>query len=278
MLFATALFSSFLTGFRAALVPIVLLVAICYHYLVKPFTPSRTALFAIAFLVSLIVYGIVREQVEARSSGTVTELRLDSSMWDTFVLRSPGTEMVAATIDGTNKGADYQYFLPAVFEAVTIPVPRQLWLGKPRPQSMVWGQTFMDYYLFVRDGAQSENTGGLSMTIVGYLYWQGGALAVVAGMYLCGALFRTIYSLLIIQFNRDGAILVFLVIASVAPRLAEAPQDVANAMMLSLVFLGAFFLLAGTAASERKNRRVLDVELKSAASAQGPVSSAGRGV
>jgi hypothetical protein len=275
-LFATALISSFLTGFRAALVPIVLLVTICYHYLVKPFSPSRAMVFAFTFVLGLVAYGIVREQVEASSSGSVAELRLDSSLWDTFVLRSPGTEMVAATIDGTRKGEDFQFFLPAVFEAVTIPVPRQLWLGKPRPQSLVWGQTFMDYYLFVRDGTQSENTGGLSMTIVGYLYWQGGILAVLAGMYFCGVFFRLIYSMLMVQFNRDGAIFVFLVIASVTPRLAEAPQDAMNAMMLSMVFLGAFFLFAGSADSERVNRRTLSEELKVAAKPGGAAMRANR--
>jgi hypothetical protein len=239
-LFFLSIVSAGLSGFRATMIPIIIAAIMCVHYYVKRFTiPAAVLLFAglVAFATG---YAVVRAQVEARSAALDIDAMGRVTVVDGLLTRSPGIELVATTVEGIRRNADYALFYPALFESATILIPRALWAGKPTPQSILYGEQFMSYFLFLRDGSEVANTGGFSMTVVGYLYWQLGTLAVLFGMFVIGMFFGYVYRLFISRPNCQVTAVIYLIYGSIMAKFAEAPQDTMNA----IVILSAFVFVA----------------------------------
>lgn len=239
-LFFVSAASAGLSGFRATMIPIMIASIMCVHYYVRRFTFVTTVILFAGLVAFAAGYAVVRSQLEASSAALDLDVMGRVTAVDGFLGRSPGIEMVATTIEGIERHSDYALFYPALFESATILIPRVLWAGKPTPQSMVYGEKFMGYFLFLRDGSEVANTGGFSMTVVGYLYWQLGAFAVLFGMFIMGVLFGYIYRLFVGRPGCQVTAVIYIIYGSVMAKFAEAPQDTMNALVIlsAFVFVG----------------------------------------
>ena len=244
VLFAFSLILTGLGGFRVSMAPVLLSGIACYHYYVRRLRPAEFFVVLLLVIILFSVYGISRALLEARSSNQdidVLEGRI--SVIDSVVLRSAGAEMVAITVAHVDQHKNFQYFLPGLLEAVSILVPRALWEGKPVPQGLVFGQQFMEYYMFIQRGGLSAETGGHSMTAVAYLYWQMGIWAVIFGMIFLGAFFGLLYRLFCESARNDLVAFLFLSIYGSSPMFSEALQESINALVITIflvIFLSVF--------------------------------------
>lgn len=255
VLFSIAIVSAGLSGFRATMIPFVIAGAMCTHYYVRRFTVLASAIILVGLIAFSSGYAVLRAQLEARSAGLDLDVMGRVSFVDALVERSPGIEMVATTIDGIRRNRNFAIFYPGLFESATILVPRGFWSGKPIPQSVIYGEQFMSYYLFLRDGSEVSNTGGFSMTVVGYLYWQLGAIAVLFGMFVLGLFFGYVHRCFTDRPACQATAVVYIVYGSIMAKFSEAPQDTMNA----IVILSAFVFTALLFSAQRmapQSRRV----------------------
>lgn len=233
-LFVLAVLSSIMTGYRGVVVITLLSGLAFYHYRIKRLMVRRFAVIFVALLLVVSLFGMVRVRVEERSAGVADGALAHVDFARSMILRTPGLEMVAITMREIIEGhQNFVYFGPALYEAATIPVPRAYWSGKPTPQSMIYGQRFMDYYLYLRDGALGENTGGISMTIVSYLYWQMGIVAVLGGMALLAIGFRIMVEYHAMYRTIESVSFAYVVMYPLFMKFAEAPQDAVNSLVLT---------------------------------------------
>jgi hypothetical protein len=233
VLFAIAVITAGLTGFRIMLAPVLLSTAACYHYKKRWLTKTKTLAFFIVLYLLFAVYGVIRERVE---TGGAQRQASTQQFAESVLLRVPGVEMVGITIGKILDGEPYQKAWPAFWESMTILIPRSIWYSKPIPQSMVYGERIMGYYAFLRDGRESANTGGYSMTVIGYLYWQFGIVAVAIGMFGLGYLFRLTYQIFMSRPLDHSVSFIYLSIYGNMPKFAEAPQDCFNGILIILFF------------------------------------------
>jgi len=235
-----ALVTTLMTGFRILLGPMLLIIVSSYHYYIRSLRRVEVMLFLLSLTTLMTAYGVIRSRVEAHLSLSGINENDQVSIIDSFFTRSPGIELVAQTMKKIDEGEDFAYFVAGAWEALTIIVPRNWWTEKPTPQSLLFGERFMSYELFLRDGTVTTNTGGHSPTAIGFCYWQGGWWFVILGMFILGIAFSGSYRLFVMNRHNQPFALVYIIIASGMFKFAEAPQDTVNGILLTVPILIVF--------------------------------------
>jgi oligosaccharide repeat unit polymerase len=237
IVFCLSLIPAILLGFRASLVPPILQITVLWNYLYKPLSWKKIITYGFLLFLILTMYGLVRANVESGRSGldifSFGEFGLDIILKPIF-LRVPGTEMVVNVIQKMNSGRDYQYFFGSIFESLTILIPHSIWPEK-QISMLKFGREIMDDFFVWRDGSVGESTGGLSPTVIGYLYWQMGFFGVFLGMFVLGLFTRIVYEYMRVNPKSLGRVLVYSAVMTSFTSAAESPQDGMNSLVIRLV-------------------------------------------
>ena len=244
--FVMCLIPSVLLGFRNSVVPPILQIIALWNYIYKPISWKKMFFFGLNLFIFLSLYGIFRHNIEMGRRGLEIFSIQDFGIFaliEPLLTRTPGTEMVVMVMDKMNATHEYQYFGSSIFESMTILFPRGFWPEKPTAM-IVFGREIMGDYLIWRDSAIREATGGLSPTLIGYLYWQMGFIGVFLGTFVLGLLAKTAYEYMSVNLKDKGSIFLYTIIMSGFPVFAESPQDAMNSLVIRLTTsIGLLWLL-----------------------------------
>jgi len=228
-LIVITIFPALFLGFRGLILLPVIQFLFIYHYRIGKIRARRAVPLLAVLVMVFTLYGIYR--VASSQTGGVVDTNAASQviidqpelLFNIF-LRSKGADVVANVIDQLEKSGDYRLFLPGLIETLTIPIPSALWAGKPTPQSVQFSEQFFGI------------GGGVSPTVVGEAYWNGGVIGVLVTMTLIGCVFRFFHNGVCRAGYNDSTIFIS---ASIFPSLvmmAEALQGYVNGIFLQLIF------------------------------------------
>jgi hypothetical protein len=235
-LLVLSMLASFLSGFRSVLAPLILTIVASIHYNHKRLSKSNVLIILVILFILNSLYGSYRENFE--SSKTFGSEN-DGSALLGLVLRSKALDATAVTIRLIDSDVvRYAGIFAGVYEASTIVVPRQFWSSKPVPQGIVFSETVFN-----------QPNGGISMSIIGYLYYQYGFIMMFAGTLIFGGFSAFMQRLF--EFNRECLAVksIYIVLVGLLPKFAEAPQETLNTVVLCSVTLTMILLVS---ASKRK--------------------------
>jgi hypothetical protein len=230
--------AGFLSGFRSVLAPLILTIVASIHYNHKKLTKLSVVTIMVALFVFNSLYGSYREAFE---SNKAFRSENDRSAILGLVLRSNALDVTAVTISLIDSDVvRYAGLFAGVYEAGTIVVPRKIWFAKPVPQSIVFSETVFN-----------QPNGGISMSIIGYLYYQYGFIMIFFGTLIFGGLSALMQKLF--EFNRECLAVksFYIVLVGLFPKFAEAPQETSNTVVLCSVTLTMILW-----ASASKRRRI----------------------
>ncbi len=219
-LFGIALTASFLTGFRAVMMPIVFTILAVYHFNAKRFSVySISAVLGLVFVFNSL-YGSYRQTFESSRS---FELGADSSPLAKLLLRSNAVDVSAVIIDKIQSGiVEYAGLIPGLYESATMIIPREFWNGKPIPQGLLFSEVIFN-----------QPNGGISMGIIGYLYYQYGGAMVIIGMFLFGAISSFGQQLFISRQRCLATKSGYCIVYGLYPKFSEAPQETLNQLVIT---------------------------------------------
>ncbi len=216
-------------GFRGfILLPIIQIVFI-YHMRIEKLKIKKIVPIFLFIILSFTTYGIYRESVVSMTKGFDLDVAINyieqhpESVYDIF-LRSKGADVVAVVIDRTYGIQDYVLFVPSIIESLTIVIPRAIWPNKPIPLSVRFSELFFGI------------GGGISPTIVGEAYWQGGLIGVFLTMIVVGFVFRYYFNTVLASTNNNSSIFTLTVIFPSLVMMAEAIQGYLNGIVYQLIF------------------------------------------
>jgi hypothetical protein len=235
-LLVLSMLAGFLSGFRSVLAPLILTIVASIHYNHKRLTKLSVVITLVALFIFNSLYGSYREAFE---SNKTFRSENDRSAILGLVLRSNALDVTAVTISLINSDVvRYAGLFAGVYEAVTIVVPRKIWSAKPVPQSIVFSETVFN-----------QPNGGISMSIIGYLYYQYGFIMIFFGTFIFGGLSALMQKLF--EFNRECLAVksLYIVLVGLFPKFAEAPQETSNTVVLCSVTLT---MILWASASKRK--------------------------
>jgi oligosaccharide repeat unit polymerase len=225
-----ALVPPLVIGFRGLVItPIIHFMIVFRESLVTGISRVKTIVFVILITVAYTAYGIYRQWGEINTDKPslfdglriFIEVRPELAL-DVF-LRSKGTDVVGTVISQLDVTGQYNGFMDSLIEAISILAPRAM-VDKPDPLSVQFSMIFFD------------RSGGFSPTLIGELYWMGGAIGVVIGMFLFGLIAKIVYSYYMDNrsnmYLRLGYALFFVQFAL----MAESLQGNLNAMVLIFSF------------------------------------------
>ena len=229
----------FLTGFRGGILLSIFTVGIYVHQNVRSLYDRRGLLAFGALLAFFTGYGVWRA-VPPRLDLLPAVARVaeeDPALFFGPLTRSAGLESAAGVVRGMDEDPriEPEWFLSGVVETLTIPVPLTLWPDKPTSSSIRSGEIFFLNDLRRDRGADWENAGGISITLVGWGYWQGYALGVFLAGGLFGGLIRRLVST---EAPHRDLSAVRIGYAFLAPSLilaSESPQGYLNGFFLNLI-------------------------------------------
>jgi oligosaccharide repeat unit polymerase len=216
-------------GFRGLMLLPVIQIMFIYHYRVCQIKMRRAIPLLAVLALIFTLYGVYREassytggDVDINAVSQVVSAQPD--LLYSIFLRSKGADIVASVVNQLEKSGYYRMFFPGIIETLTIPIPSALWISKPVPQSVQFSELFFGI------------GGGVSPTVVGEAYWNGGVAGVLIAMTLIGCVFRLYQNSVRRAGNKDSTIFIA---ASIFPSLvmmAEAIQGYVNAIFLQLIF------------------------------------------
>lgn len=215
-------------GFRGLILIPVLQIMFAYNYKVQRLK-ARTVVPLLLILSALFTfYGLYREAFslmggELSLTGLSEVLSDRPELAYNALLRSKGADIVAATIDHIGRLDDHRFFLPGVIETLTIPIPSAIWPDKPVPQSVQFSEQLFGI------------GGGVSPTVVGEAYWNGGLIGVLIVMMLIGFMFRVFHNSVRRSVGKNSSMLFFASIFPSTIMIAEAVQGYANGVFLQLI-------------------------------------------
>ena len=223
-------------GFRGMMLWPVLQLLVAYHLRITRL-PFRDLVIGLIIIIGLFtIYGIYREITFIATTGIDISIALDfiqnrpEFIFSTF-LRSKGADIVSVIVSNINNLEDFKFFWPLAIEALTIPIPSDLWSGKPIPQSVEFAQIFFGL------------GGGVSPTIVGEAYWQAGILGVLIILFFTGMIIKIYVNTMLIFINHDAVALLMLSIFPLMILIAESLQGFLNSFVLSYISCSLFLIL-----------------------------------
>jgi oligosaccharide repeat unit polymerase len=216
-------------GFRNLILLPVIQFMFLYHWRIKKLEFRRIILPLIFVTLAFTFYGIYREASSLMSGdfSIVAGLKVmleKPELLLAIILRSKGADIVSVVMAKVNSFSEYLYFIPSLVEVLTIPIPSILWEGKPLPL----GIQFSDKFFGI--------SGGVSPTVIGEGYWNGGVAGVFLYMGLIGVFFRLFYNSLKRYYKSDSLFFIFASIFSSLVMLAESVQGYTNGIFLNLLF------------------------------------------
>jgi hypothetical protein len=146
-------------------------------------------------------------------------------------LRSKGADIISSVINQLHDLSDYSYFFPALFEALTIPIPSALWAGKPVPQGVIFSEKFFGI------------SGGVSSTVVGEAYWQAGIFGVFFVMIVLGMIFRLFINNVRLYSSNDSVLFLSAAVFPSLIMMAESVQNYMNGIVLIMAFSSFLLIL-----------------------------------
>jgi len=220
-----AIFPALSMGFRGMMLLPVLQILFIYNLKVKEIKIRKILPILVGMILMFTGYGIYRESIYLMegnfSFSTMYDFVIDRPEFlFSIFLRSKGADIVSVIVQQINVFDDYMFFWPALFEALTIPIPSALWGGKPEALSILFSKLFFGL------------GGGVSPTIIGEMYWHGGVPGVFVGLFIMGFISSQFVNASLKYKNNDS---VCLLLASLFPSLimmAEAVQGYVNGIVL----------------------------------------------
>jgi len=203
-------------GFRGLMLLPLLQILFTYHFRVHTLKISRVIPLLFGLVALFTLYGIYRESYHLMDDGLDPAASLQflterPEFLFSIFLRSKGADVVAFFIRQIDDSRDFAYFIPALFESITIFVPSAWWADKPVSQGVIFSQKYFG------------TGGGVSPTVVGEAYWQAGILGVLIVMMTLGLIFRVYVNSIRRYSNNDS--LVFLC-GAIFPSLVMMPEAV----------------------------------------------------
>ncbi len=228
-LVAIVVFPATQLGFRGLMLLPVVQMMFVYHHRVQKINVSKAVFGMMILIVLFTTYGIYRELTYLLDDGADLSivggvLGERKELIYSIFLRSKGADIVANVI-GQIGVSDFKLFYPGIIEAFTVFIPLDLWPNKPIPQGVQFSSEFFGL------------GGGVSATIIGEAYWNGGYLGVSLYMTLIGIVFRVYDNTVRYYGNKDS---VLLILATMFPSLimmAESPQGNVNGLVIIILFV-----------------------------------------
>lgn len=216
-------------GFRGLMLLPALQILFVYHFRIKKFQFKKIFPLLLGLILLFTLYGIYRESYYLMPDGfdihTAIKFIVDRPEFIfSIFLRSKGADIISSVINKLHDFSDYSYFLPALFEIVTIPIPSALWADKPVPQGVIFSEKFFGI------------GGGVSTTVVGEAYWQAGIFGVIIVMMMLGIIFKLFVNSVRRNSRNDSALFLSAMIFPSLIMMAESVQNYMNGIVLMLVF------------------------------------------
>lgn len=225
-------------GFRGLMLLPLLQILFIYNFRVSALEISRVIPLLFGLVALFTLYGIYRESYHLMEDGlnpvvSIQFLTERPEFLFSIFLRSKCADVFAAFIRQIDDSRDFAYFIPALFESITIFIPSALWADKPVPQGVIFSQKFFGI------------GGGVSPTVVGEAYWQAGILGVLIVMMTLGLIFRVYVNVILRYSNNDSLIFLCGAIFPSLVMMAEAVQGYLNGIVLiTIVSLILIFLFS----------------------------------
>jgi oligosaccharide repeat unit polymerase len=219
------IFPALSMGFRGMMILPILQIFFIYNLKVKEVKFKRVLPILAGLILAFTGYGIYRESLYLMNGNFSISVMYDfviqrPEFLFSIFLRSKGADIVSVVIQEIDGLNGYMFFWPALFEALTIPIPSVLWGDKPEALSILFSKLFFGL------------GGGVSPTIVGEMYWHGGGLGVIIGLFIMGFITNQFVNASLKYKGSDSACLL---LASLFPSLmmmAEAVQGYLNGIVL----------------------------------------------
>lgn len=231
LFYIISLLASFLTGFRAVMAPLMLTMIASWHYNYRRFSTFAVVICLLMLFIFNSLYGSYRAAFE---SDRTFNVETDESAVRGLLLRSNALDVTAVVIDRIESGmVEYAGVFAGIYEASTMILPRKIWAAKPVPQGIIFSETVFN-----------QPNGGISMSIIGYLYYQYGIIMIAVGMFLFGAASAVAQNAY--RENQKSVVVksLYIILVGLFPKFAEAPQETLNQVVLSLGTVGLIFLFS----------------------------------
>ncbi|QWD48033.1 oligosaccharide repeat unit polymerase [Polynucleobacter paneuropaeus] len=246
ILVIAAIFPALSMGFRGMMILPVLQILFIYDLKVKEVKFRKILTILVGLIILFTGYGIYRESLYLMdgnfSFSVMYDFAIDrSEFFFSIFLRSKGADIVSVIVQKINGFEDYMFFLPALFEALTIPIPSAIWSGKPEALSILFSKLFFGL------------SGGVSPTIIGEMYWHAGGPGVIVGLFILGFISRQFVNASLKYKDNDSVCLLLAMFFPLLVMMAEAVQGYINGMVLIyLVSTVIFILFSGRKISFKK--------------------------
>ncbi|QWD06052.1 oligosaccharide repeat unit polymerase [Polynucleobacter paneuropaeus] len=212
-------------GFRGLMLLPILQILFIYNLRVQVVNFKKILPILIGLILVFTMYGIYRESYYLMNDGFSFYIIYDfifekPEFFFSILLRSKGADIVSIVTQEMHNIEDYKLFFPSLFEAITIPIPFSFWPSKPVPLSIQFSELFFGL------------TGGVSPTIIGEAYWNGGFLGIISVLFIFGYVVRQFVNASIRYKNNNS---VCLLLAGFFPSLimmAESIQGYLNGLVL----------------------------------------------
>ncbi len=211
-------------GFRGLFIIPLFQMLFIYNFRIRKISFYRFFCFGLFVSVVFTAYGIYRSTRSLMLDGFDFDLFYNSlsnnpELLFGVLLRVRGADIVAKVISDTTS-ADYNFFIPTIFETLTIFIPRALWESKPLPTGVRFSQ-----FLLGKDG-------GVSPTIVGDGYWNAGYFGVIVIMLTVGIIIKLYQNRLEKSWDNDSVLIIYSLIFPYLFLIPESPQSYLNGIIL----------------------------------------------
>jgi oligosaccharide repeat unit polymerase len=188
----------FAFGVRVRLLPILMVLIVLYHYLVRRIKPI--ALFVLMTIGILIFVYIPSQRTNVYVLNVDAFTSLDKFYSIMFEARNINLYRdLLIVLNGVPSERPYLY--GATYAAfLVMPIPRVLWPAKPVGMGVIYPAVFLPEL--------AQNNISVGPTCLGELYWNFGWLGIVCGMMLFGFACRVMWEYCVMHSRHAGAIVV----------------------------------------------------------------------
>jgi hypothetical protein len=249
------LFPAWIFGFRSLFVLPIVQVMVVWNYGYKKISSAKLFIVFSVLVVVFTGYGITRNLPIGFTKQQIIEAVYNNPELAYMVIsRVKGVEVVTTVMEKIERTKQHDLFVKGIYEAFTIPIPGRLWPGKPEPSSIRFGTYFFGSMLEEARGYEQEVWGGISPTAVGELYWHGGWLGVVIGLYFLGRIGKIAFCTLQKHKAIPSVLLIYAIFYTSYAMFAEAFQGYINGLVLyGLVIIPTLFVLTVSMRAKKKS-------------------------
>lgn len=199
ILIALPFFFNFLFAHRHFAVYYIFSLLTVHHYLIKRFKLWSIGSIVFVAFVANGLFGAWRDFAYVFPGETITldgiletysenKSFADVILYHTYFSGFQGIDAVYRIIDAIDNGADFHFGWRFLIEPIAGAIPYTVWPDKPIPLNTAINNLIngvdIDYY------DPTDPAGGIVGTVLGDLYWAGGLIGIILGMFLIGMLFR----------------------------------------------------------------------------------------